>query len=172
MRRMSCADHDRYEKWMSGDAQAGVDLVLAYHEYLVSWIARRVESPHTAHDIAQDVWVQVMRGSYQGRGAFRIWLLRVARTGVVRYYRRSSCRVFPPGPETRSSPTRNVLRSEVVGALEELTNSDQRAACRLWFLDDMPIEEISRSTNTNPKTVRSRLRLGVEKLRKRIARAA
>lgn len=157
---------------MSGDAQAGVDLVLANHEFLVGWIARRVESPHTAHDIAQDVWVQVMRGSYQGRGAFRIWLLRVARTGVVRHYRRSSCRMSLPAPTTRSSPTRNMLRSEVVGALEELTNPDQRAACRLRFLDDMSIEEIATSTSTNPKTVRSRLRLGVAKLRKRIARAA
>jgi len=94
----------------AGDEAAFVECVGRYHALLVAVARRYVADAAAAEDIAQEVWVAVLRGleRFEGRSSVKTWLLVIcanrAKTAGVRA--RRMVPVDPGGSSSAVDPAR------------------------------------------------------------------
>ena len=135
----------------------------------------------TAEEIVQDVFMAVWRNAAvftPKRGAFRPWLLQIARFRILNELRRRRRhpRLQPdpdglllaglpdhgPGPEELA--WRESLRPVMRSACKELPRS-QRQAVDLAFFKDLSHQEVAAELRIPLGTVKTRIRIGLRKLR-------
>ncbi len=75
---------------LAGDEDAFRDLLAAHHTNMVRLARSFVRSPATAEEIAQETWLQVLKGldKFEGRSTLKSWIFTIlanrARTRAVR----------------------------------------------------------------------------------------
>lgn len=83
-------DGDLVLRLLAGDEEAFRGLLLAHHASLVRFARSFVRNPATAEEIAQETWLQVLRGlrKFEGRSTLKSWIFSIlanrARTRAVR----------------------------------------------------------------------------------------
>lgn len=172
-------DVDRVHRAGAGDAQAQTWLVTRVLPR-VRRIARTfLPSPSDADDAAQTALIAILRSAptYRGEAAVEGWAGRIAVRTTLRLaaeQRRERARndselegaeeelSAPPEPSAAEGLPRDLR--EYLAALPEA----QRTAVLLHHALDHSIDEIADLTDVSPDTVKSRLRLGLAALRKRI----
>lgn len=140
-------------------------------------------------DVAQDALVALFRGlsSYRGEGPFRAWADRVVARSVFRAIeqRRLQLEMYETAPditplsispdEAPSDGQSYLWRRALASSLNRLP-WEQRQAIVLHFVVGMTAREVADEMDVPMETVRSRLRLGMGKLkslfRGRMARRA
>jgi RNA polymerase sigma-70 factor (ECF subfamily) len=135
-----------------------------------------------AEDVTQDVFVQVWRqaGNYDSqRGSPEAWMMMIARTRILDRIRSRNAGVVlkPVGDNLPDAPDENdwpddlaVTREDAVNvreALRELQH-DQRQAIELAFFDGLTHVEISEKTGVPLGTIKTRIRLGLLKIREKL----
>lgn len=123
-------------------------------------------------DLAQDSLVAVLKGleTYRMEGRFEAWVDRVvARVTFAALRKRRALALQPVGDVVEETPapgdTEDYLaRRRLVRALDALS-IEQRAALVLHFIVGMSVPELADELSCPAETVRSRLRLGMERLR-------
>jgi RNA polymerase sigma-70 factor (ECF subfamily) len=131
-------------------------------------------------DVAQLVLIEVMRSlpSYAGQGSFKAWADRITVRAAIRHARRRGSerrRQREMGPELHlvtpegEAPDAYALRRELALWLDELPD-EQRHAVVLHHVVGLSVPELSEELRLPFETVRSRLRLGMEKLRQKLKR--
>jgi RNA polymerase sigma-70 factor (ECF subfamily) len=147
---------------------------------LVYTIALRITGDReTAEEVAQDVFQNVWQaaGSFQpGLGAFSSWLLGITRHRAIDATRskreRARAREQPLDPDwpvadevgLESEVVKGMLRDTVRMALGELPQA-QRRAIELVYYGGMTRAEIAEALGEPLGTIKTRLRLGLLKLR-------
>ncbi len=162
-----------------------VNVVKSYSQRLFSFIRGRVRSEEDAEDILQDVWLQLSRvvdlEDLENVGS---WLYRTARNRIIDRYRKKTD--LPMGDEffdEDSDDAQSLLLGEdaipedeffseifweeLMAALDELPDK-QREVFVKNELDGMTLQEIADELGTNLKTVISRKRYAVARLRERL----
>lgn len=157
-------------------------LAAIYDRYgrLVYTIALRITGDRqTAEEVVQDVFQNVWQaaGTFQpGVGAFSSWLLGIARHRAIdatrskreRARSREQALDFerPVGDESGLDRTveQDLLRDEVRGALAELPPA-QRQAIEMAYYGGLTRAEIAERLGEPLGTIKTRLRLGLVKLR-------
>jgi RNA polymerase sigma-70 factor (ECF subfamily) len=147
-----------------GEPAAFDDLIARWHTPLWSFVRRLVGEDDAARDIFQDVWVRVIRGIPRLRDGskLRAWLFGIARRTLMDRLRQ----------EYAKSPTVDVDVDEIAadplavddaedlqqleGALAELPIIE-REAVTLFYLQELPLNEIAEALNVPVGTVKSRL---------------
>jgi RNA polymerase sigma-70 factor (ECF subfamily) len=148
-------------------------------------LVRIVREASAAEELVQEVfWVVWQRADqYQGAGTVAAWLYRIARNKGLDHLRRQ--RVRPqPAPAALETLERSMRyftnsaeneveqswrRQQVTQALESIPN-EQRHCLELAFFEGLSQREIAARTRTPLGTVKTRMRIGMEKL-ERILRA-
>ncbi len=145
---------------------------------------RIVGNPALAEDVTQEAFLSIWRseaGFDRTRGSVRAWALGIVRNRAIDALRREASR----GPrldyddeavlERRAAPERTeeeALRRETArslrGALEELP-SDQSKVIELAYYGGFTHSEIAEMLGMPLGTVKGRMRLGLEKIRTRLA---
>lgn len=129
-------------------------------------------------DLSQEALLAILQGlaSYRGDGAFRSWADRVVvrRVFATRKApaRRLETATDPSQLELEpaaAQPDRFYFRREVVAELDALPEA-QRDTLVLHYVTGMTVPEISAEFGVPEETVRSRLRLGRQRLRERLLR--
>jgi RNA polymerase sigma-70 factor (ECF subfamily) len=131
-------------------------------------------------DIAQLTLVQLVRSfrTYRGEGSLRAWCDRITVRVALAYLRRrrsrerQTCELAPELYAVSSSseqPDDYTLRRQAVHWLDELPN-EQREAVVLHHIAGLSAPELAAELGVPFETARSRLRLGMNKLRERAAR--
>lgn len=128
----------------------------------------------TADDVVQDVMLAVWHKAGQfdpHRAQAASWIYRIARNRKIDLARRKPL----PLPETIEEPPDLepdaeqilALRQEAALLREALTNlsSEQRTTIQKAFVEDLPYSQISQMTGLPLGTVKSRIRLGLDRLR-------
>jgi RNA polymerase sigma factor (sigma-70 family) len=158
-----------------------------YGKRLAGFVRRRVSSDEEAEDILQDVWLQLANvADLDPIEKLGSWLYRVARNRITDQYRKKK-----PLPVSRligsltteddtvedllfiepETPEDDVLRrifwEELFRALDELPEAQKQVF--IWNeIEGSTFEELSRQTGENIKTLISRKRYAVKKLRARL----
>jgi RNA polymerase sigma-70 factor (ECF subfamily) len=131
-----------------------------------------------AEDVVQEAFVSLWRQAPRfdpERGQVRSWLLTIVHHKAVDAVRRRSGRnerALPEGPEefvaTRGRPeelTEWAMEAEAVREALRQVPEEQRAAIEMAYFEGLTHVEIAERTNVPLGTVKSRLRIGLEKMR-------
>ena len=156
-------------------------LVKLWERPLYYYVRRLLNSEDEAKDVAQDIWINVVRKlrSLRNPEAFPAWLFKVARTHAATHFRRS--RVFDPLPEEGSAseiPDTDASDFSLSLDVEELhwaltRISPPHSECLiLHFLEGFSIDEVADITGVVAGTVKSRLHYAKQALREVLEKEA
>src|SRR6266498_3930528 len=165
-----------------GDADALGELYDHYGRVVFGLIYRMLGSPESAEEVAQNAFHSVWRqaNAYRPeRGSVRTWLLAIARNAAIDWRRSKGRRIeretvidvaLELVEETRiDDQVIASLRAERVRAAVAALPVEQRDVLSLAFWGGLSQSEIAERTSTPLGTVKSRVRLGMAKLRDRLA---
>jgi RNA polymerase sigma-70 factor (ECF subfamily) len=157
---------------------AAYDLLYRRHaQVMYNLIVRIVRDTATAEDLLQDVFWQIWENAnqYRGSGAALAWMMRVARNRALDQLRRQRVRPItfsddaqeieqlPAATTTEETVEMQMRRAQVQRALESIPE-DQRMCLELAYFDGMSQREIAERTNMAVGTIKSRIRIGLEKV--------
>jgi RNA polymerase sigma-70 factor (ECF subfamily) len=141
------------------------ELVELWERPLFYYIRRLVTSEDEAKDVAQDVWLTVIRkvGTVRDPAAFPAWLYKVARTRAASHFRKTFD--FEPMRESDSAAAIALNSNDSLPAMaaEELhwglkQLSPPHSECLiLHFLEGFSLGEVSAITGASLGTVKSRI---------------
>ena len=176
-RSVQRSDEELVSALAERDAGALEELYDRYGRLSFSLAVRIVGSPETAEEIVQEVFLSIWRGAatYQnGRGAAKTWLLSITHHRAIDAVRRRLSRVqadpideriqFAGEHDVWLDVSRSLTREEVRLALAALPQ-EQRESIELAYLGGLTYPEIAERLSVPLGTVKSRLRLGLQKLR-------
>ena len=164
------------------DLEAFRSLYDRYGDLVYSAVLRIVRDVHIAQDMVQEVFLRIWRRpeSYVAqRGRFSTWLISVARNRAVdevrarnRRYRHETAspeqqeRELPSSDDNDPALTAELAdqRRLVLAALADLP-PEQRQVIELAYFGGLTQQEIAQKLSQPLGTVKTRIRLGMQKLR-------
>ncbi|MEZ4673717.1 MAG: sigma-70 family RNA polymerase sigma factor [Caldilineaceae bacterium] len=182
------ADEELLQRVAQQDVAAYELLYDRHTQAVYSLILRIVRQPNRAEDLLQETFWQVWRSAsaYRGEGAAVAWLLRVARNRALDELRRQKARpqadesvgddqarvdqmeramaqAAPLEDAVATTVARRWNQQQVQLALAEIP-ADQRLCLELSYFEGMSQREIAEYLNLPVGTIKSRMRIGMEKL--------
>ena len=161
-----------------GETEALAELYDRYGRTVFGVLYRALGSAEPAEEVAQDAFHAAWRraDSYRpDRGSVRTWLLAIARNAAIDWRRTKGKRIEREAAideaaelveETRvDDRVIATLQAEHVRAAVAALPEEQRAVLSLAFWGGLSQSEIAVRTGTPLGTVKSRVRLGMSKLR-------
>ena len=164
-----------------GDADALEELYNRYNRLVFSMAYGILKDYALAEDLAQEafaaLWTRAGRFD-ESRGVFRHWFLHLAHNRVLDELRRrrrialvsadappedAALGLAAPG-DTAGEAVTNVLFEEASAVIRTLP-AEQRGALVMAYMEGATQQEIAERTGAPLGTVKTRLRLGLEKLR-------
>lgn len=172
-------------RWLAriaqGDADALGTLYDRYGRVVFGLLYQMLGSPEAAEEVAQDAFHAVWRRArtyHAERGSVRVWLLAIARNAAIDWRRTKGKRLAREAAideaDALADETRledrviATLRAERVRAAVAALPTEQREVLSLAFWSGLSQSEIAARTATPLGTVKSRVRLGMAKLRERL----
>ena len=173
------ADEDLISLVVDGDPRAFAPLYDRHSRAAYSLAYRLMNGRQAAEDLVQEAFIKAWRsaGSYRvGRASVRTWILSIVRNRAIDLFRshatrrRTQEKVEPEAPRSQPNEAfaetwRNFKRDLVRQALEELPY-EQREVLALNHFSELTHAEIAERLRLPIGTVKGRMRLGLEKLRK------
>ena len=173
---------DELAQLRRGDPEALGALLARYQNRVFRYLLRLVRETATAEDLFQQTWLRVAEkiGRYDPRRSFEAWLFSIAHHLAIDHFRRHR-------PESLDEPLESgatvaeKLPAATPGALETLLSRERssrlaraldhlpaiyREVLTLRFEEEMKIEDIAAVLDASLSTVKTRLRRGLEALRK------
>lgn len=149
-----------------GERAAFDELVQRWHRPVWSFLAHMLGDAGRSDDLAQEVWVRVVRGlpRLEQPDQFAAWVFTIARRVVHDDLRRSyrtpdadPLSAAHPDPADQGDPVDGVLdRLDLERALAVLSPRDREATV-LFHLQDRPVVEVAELLGVPEGTVKSRL---------------
>lgn len=135
-----------------------------------------VRGDRDVDDLSQDALLLILEGihTYRGDGAFRSWTDRVVARSVFAARRSAVRRAEQPVDEAELAdepselPDRYYLRRQVAERLDALPLA-QRDALVLHCVVGLRVAEVAAELGVPEETVRSRIRLGKDRLRQQLS---
>ncbi len=175
---MSDMETDLLTRVRAGEEQASAELYAEHYPAVMRLCLALLSDVSDAEEVAQDSFVYALRNIARydpKRAAFRTWLFLIAVSRCRNKRRRRVLDILPltAAALSQAATTREVeqalaargLRVQLWGALQELP-VDLREAVALRYLGGLRFREIGEVAGCNDKTAQSRVRLGVERLRR------
>ena len=159
-----------------GDKEAFQQLILAYYPYVKKFLLKLSGNEQDAEDLTQETFLKLIRTIRQynptDQAAFATYLMTIAKHCYVDFLRRNrqitvdfNTLELPSGEFFEGEMERREDAEALLQAMETLP-PEQALAVRLRHLERQSLEEIAARMGCEAKTVKSRIHLGVVKLRK------
>jgi RNA polymerase sigma-70 factor (ECF subfamily) len=150
------------------------ELVERYQYRLVRYLMFLTARREFVEDWVQETWVRVLdRGTqYNGQSRFEVWLFSIARNLAIDDLRRRQSvglEAAGDGPLDTSSPFLTAARNQEAVRLARGLDALEpiyREVLLLRFHEEMSLLEISRLVGAPVQTVASRIRRGLDRLRR------
>ena len=159
----------------AGEPAAWDTLFRRYQLPLYVYVCELVRDEQAALDVVQESFIAAVRhiGSLRDDDKFGSWMFGIAHQNCGQRWRKRREVLLDEIPETpdefEDGPDELLIRREQETEFMNLLNqlpSLQRSVLLLHFLEEFPLEEIARITETNVGTVKSRLHYAKRALRK------
>lgn len=179
-------DAELLSRYRRGEAVAMDQLVDRHGGSVYAFVRRTLGASSHVDDLAQEVWLRVIRrsDSFDGRARFTTWLFTVTRNTCIDHLRRQKRRrprITPPlsepsfrlddlpdpGPPIVESLARRELTAFVEEAVGELAES-QREVFLLREQTDMTFAEVAELLGLPRDTVKSRMRYALAHIRRAV----
>jgi RNA polymerase sigma-70 factor (ECF subfamily) len=158
-------------KALKGNKKAWFSLISRYEKSVFNYAVRMTGNPHDGSDLMQEIFVSVFNSlaSYQGTGAFRSWLFRIAHFKCMDFFRRKKPDVgldevpnieLIPELTTGFTPETSMQyeqSQQQVFTLMQSLSVNQRLVVELKFFSQFTFEEIAQQLDVSSNTVKSRL---------------
>jgi RNA polymerase sigma-70 factor (ECF subfamily) len=160
------------ERVCARDAAAFESLYDQYHRLVYGLALRVLADPGAAEDVTQAVFLKIWDspGLFRG-GNFGAWIARVARNRAFDVARSRAAHAESDFPDSmpeddalEDTAIANVNAERVRDALARLPR-EQREAIELGFFGGATQHEIARQTGLPLGTIKTRIRMGLRKLR-------
>ena len=153
---------------------------ILFHRYqlpLYVYVFELARNEQTSLDLVQETFIAAVRhiGSLRDDDKFGSWLFGIAHQKVIQFWRKRGGKevLFDDIPESpgefETGPDDLLIRREQEAEFMNLLNQlplPQRSVLLLHFVEDFPLAEIARITETQVGTVKSRLHYAKKSLRK------
>ena len=168
------------ERVAQRDQRAFSQLYDASSRLVFGLILRLVRDPSVAEDITMEVFMQVWRTatSYDTtRGSVNAWLITVARSRAIDWIRSSRARFeqqkqpLDAGPELtdrKATPEDRVLHTDRAAVVQQALSAlpaEQRQLVELAYFSGLSQTEMAEQLSLPLGTVKSRVRMGLARLR-------
>ena len=160
-------DEQLIKKALKGNKKAWFSLISRYEQAIFNYGVRMTGNRDDSLDLMQDIFVSVFRnlGSYQGTGAFKSWLFRIAHYRCIEFYRRKKPHVsLDDSPEMESAenaaPEPLLQGAQQQHQLQRAMQTlpvNQRAVVELKFFGQFTFDEIADQLGVSANTVKYRL---------------
>lgn len=171
--------------------EAGLGVLFErYKRYLTGVAYNVVGSREMAEEVVLDIFTRVWEKghTFDGKkGSLRGWLTRMTRNRAIDYLRKSGQKIMDSSVEwgevqdnliPSSSPTGNpekmtelALLAEQVRAVMETLPEEQKSLIGLAYFKGLSNSKIAEATGIPLGTVKTRIRLGMKKLRETLVRS-
>ncbi len=161
----------------SGDQGAMAALYDRYSSIVYAIALRVLQDTGAAEDVLQDIFMQLWRnpGAFDSsRGNMAAWLAVIARHRAIDFLRRRRPEndiediVVSVEPDMASDADRSRTMDKVRGVLETMS-TPQRSALEMAYFEGLTHAEISEKTGEPLGTIKTRIRTGLQSLRKVLA---
>ncbi len=159
----------------AGEPAAWDALFRRYQLPLYVYVFELVRDEQASLDVVQETFIAAVRhlGGLREDAKFGSWLFGIAHQKCVQRWRKRREVLLDEIPESpdefEDRPDDLLIRREQETEFMNLVNQlplPQRSVLLLHFVEDFPLEEIARITETPPGTVKSRLHYAKRALRK------
>lgn len=173
---MPTSDTNLLARIAEGDRDAFAEFYDRYSGRVFGFTSALIKDAAEAEDVLQETFWQVWSRAAQfdaGRGAPLAWLILIARSRCLDHLRRGGRRPAAAplsfdepasGDDLADALDRDETTSRARRAIAGLPE-DQRVAIQLAFYSGLTHQEISELHNTALGTVKTRIRLGMRKIR-------
>jgi len=180
---MAISDEQLAQQLQRGDRAALTALVERHYDPLLGYLYRMTRGERSlAQDLAQETFLRVLRGiaSYGFPRPFKPWLYAIATNLARNHYGSADRRRTDNLGEddeygAEDAPDTAVLEAAeaeaVIRALDVLAEG-QREVIVLYFYQGLPLQAIAEALDIPLGTVKSRLSIGVGRLRKLMTESA
>ena len=178
---MPIEDEDLAAAAMQGDERAFETLFIKYYPSLHRYVDRLIGSRYLAEDLVQDVFLRFLRQrSYRPTRPFKPWLFAVTTNAVRDYLRASSRRppsepleaeIMTTAPDPGEVASSRIASAQLSALLQELP-LEYRETIALRLFADLALDQIGETLAIPVGTVKSRLSVGLKRLRTLLATAS
>lgn len=160
-----------------GERPAFDELIARWHGPIWQYVQRLTDDDDAAQDIAQDIWLRVLRGigGLRDPAKLRAWLFGIAhRTWIDRLRRKYATVVADIDEADRhelpGQAEPDELEAELVAMEQELSRlpAIEREALTLFYLRELSLQEIAEALEIPVGTVKSRLHRARRMLRREL----
>ena len=176
-------DHDLVAQYRSGNEQAFEVLIRRHQKRIFLQIYSKVQDSEVADDLFQETFIKIIRSlrkeSYEEKGKFLPWAVRVANNTTLDYFRKESRKkefrphgeftVFDTYGESDRPFEQTLIESQINEDLRRLINflpEEQRQVLELRMFCDYSFKEIAEETDVSINTALGRMRYAVSNIQK------
>ena len=146
------------------------ELIKSHYQMIFAYFYRNTGDYQRTCDLTQEVFIKAISAiqAYKNNGKFKAWLFSIASNHLRndwRYRKNHPQEELGENTEQASEMSGGVQKTELEEAMGQLP-PEQREAVVLKYYHGLKIAEIAEATNTGEPTVKSRLKYGLEKLKK------
>ena len=162
-----------FSRWREGDRTAGDSLMQRYRPLLFGFFRRRTEE--NIEELVQDTFVACIRAvdNFEGRSHFRSFVFGIAHRQFLMNLRARRARKAIPATDDRVlTPSQIFASKEEASHVDEALNGTSlacRQVLRMFYWEDLSIDEIARTLEVPIGTVKSRLARARSMLKRRMA---
>lgn len=175
------ADRELIERLIKGDKNAFREVYARYSQVVFNLAFRMLRNREEAEEVVQEIFLQVWNkaDTYDpGRGAISTWIVNIARSRAIDKlrtlgYREQTTELIEDRVNSKSDYSRIIedreeSRKVIREALDSLPEN-QRVAIEIVFFEGLTHIEAAERLNEPVGTIKTRIRLGVSKLKEKIA---
>lgn len=160
-------------QYREGDQQALVLLIRRWNPKILAYADRIVQEKQAAKDVAQEVWISVIKGLHQLLDEKKMgsWLLGITHNKAIDWLNKKKTplreTVMEREEQESTNGEENTQLETMRAAIKRLT-PDQQQVLTLFYLEEYSLQEISDDLAIPKGTVKSRLFYARESLKKEI----
>ena len=179
------SDEELLQRYRGGDSDAFRVLYGRHREHLYRFVLRLTANSAEGEEVFQETWMAVIYGRerFRADARFATYLFSIARKRAADRWRKRGTVVVESLPEIEQpildeeliaiygplDCAHNVELGNALSAAIDSLPPPQREAFLMQAESDLSLDEIAQATQTNPETVKSRLRYATRRLRKYLA---
>lgn len=172
-----CTEDMLLDQWRAGDRDAADELLRRCEPLLAAFFRRR--TTENVDELMQRTLVACMQsiGNFEGRSSFKAFLLGIARNQFLMNLRSNKphqelapVSTFPEDGPSQLVASKEELR--ILAAALNATSPPFRQVLKMFYWDDLSVDEIARTLDVPTGTVKSRLGRGRSMIKAWIVEAA